>query len=98
MLPDNTVYSFIGFVTGSNLAPILLNAAKSTTLAKEQIATVGLEDKLKISLELTGLKDLALIERELGKLHERVLELREKTGNEERSHVLDKISVDESGS
>jgi tetratricopeptide (TPR) repeat protein len=94
LLPDNAAYSFVGFVTSSNLAPTLLSAAKSTTPAKEQFATASPEDVLKISSQLTALEDLALTKRDLGKLEEaeklqeRVLELRKRTGVEGGPNML----------
>ena len=53
---------------------------------------------------LRAMGDLALTKRDLGKLEEaeelqeRVLELRQRTGDEERSHIFENISIDESSS
>ncbi|KFY76045.1 hypothetical protein V499_04130 [Pseudogymnoascus sp. VKM F-103] len=102
LLPDNAAYSFLGFVTSSNLAPTLLSAAKSTIPVKEQSAITSPEDAFKKSSQFTALDDLALSKRDRERLEEmpqeRLLELRQRTGDEEGSNVLETISIDESGS
>ena len=63
LLPDNVAYSFVGFVTSSNLAPTLLDAAKSTIQAKEQSTITLLEDILKTLSQFTALDYPALLKR-----------------------------------
>jgi hypothetical protein len=96
LLPDNAAYSFVGFVTSSNLAPTLLGTAKSTTQAKEQSAITSPEDVLKTSSQFTALDYPALSKRNREKLEEealqeRLLELRQsrqRTSDEEGPDVL----------
>ena len=93
LLPDNAAYSFVGFVTSSNLAPTLLGAAKSTTQAEEQSAIILPEDVLKTSSHSAALDYPGFSKRNREKLEEealqeRMLELRQRTSDGEGPNVL----------